>query len=381
MKRPESRYRFPNRPRPTQANMGLVAGRWRLLLAAGLILLPAGGRLHADSGESKDLVVLRLQRGGGHARLRGRVTDYNGRTLTIHTQGNAVRVYPAEQVIKVETPQTSSHLEGLQEFSAGRVEQARRKFQAALLDEDRDWVRREILAMLIRCALHRGDYAKAGTRFLALVESDLHTRHFKLIPLVWAPQPPQAGLRNQARSWLTEPGEIARLLGASALLRDGEYGQAAKDELQRLAAGADRRVYSLARAQLWRRRLTETDPTARTVDDWHARVLATPEELRGGPYYVLGRAHWKRREYDKAAMAFLWLPLVYDHDRSLAARACLEAADALARAGRAGEATRLYREVSSRFDETPFAQEASLILQNRSEDVSSKKAAPAGQDE
>ena len=90
-----------------------------------------------------------------------------------------------------------------------------------------------------------------------------------------------------------------------------------------------------------------------------------PEDLRGGPYYVLGRAHFQRREYGPAAAALLWLPFVYYEDHHLAARACLEAADALSKLGQSTEATTLYREVAHRFRETPFANQAATILESK----------------
>jgi len=70
----------------------------------------------------------------------------------------------------------------------------------------------------------------------------------------------------------------------------------------------------------------------------------------------------RRREYERAATALLWVPLVYDHNHLLSSRACLEAADALLQFGQKTEAITLYREVKGRFAETPYAQEAASVL-------------------
>ena len=85
-------------------------------------------------------------------------------------------------------------------------------------------------------------------------------------------------------------------------------------------------------------------------------------DLRGGPWYVLGQGRLRLREYEPAATALLRLPLVHDADHFLAARACLEAADALDAAGQTGQAATLYREVTERFSQTPFAQDAESAM-------------------
>jgi hypothetical protein len=58
----------------------------------------------------------------------------------------------------------------------------------------------------------------------------------------------------------------------------------------------------------------------------------------------------------------LWLPLIDDHDFRLAARACLEAATALEKIGQHAESRTLLHEVTQRFADTPFADEARALL-------------------
>ena len=83
-----------------------------------------------------------------------------------------------------------------------------------------------------------------------------------------------------------------------------------------------------------------------------------PAGLRAGPMYLLGRAASLASDSEQAAADWLWLPLVYNDDEYLAARACLEAADALSRLGRATEAETLYRELVERYGWSAFAEEA-----------------------
>src|SRR5690606_7333131 len=131
-----------------------------------------------------------------------------------------------------------------------------------------------------------------------------------------------------ALEWRAERGDVASLLTASALLKDAELGAAAEDVLRQLVSAVDRRISFLAQAQLWRKRLVDGGEfIPEELERWQSRIDGMPAELRGGPWYLLGQARRQRREHDRAATALLWLPLVYDDDHHLAARACFDAAD------------------------------------------------------
>lgn len=318
-----------------------------------------------------DRVTLQPENSSSHITVPCDVLDYTADSIQIRLRtGGSVRTYPASEVADVETPQTEPHIRGLARFAQGRTAEASDAFQQALTVETRAWVRREILAMLVRCALMQGDTASAGDRFLAMLERHPQARHFHLIPLSWAPpegdgsEPVESNLRNTARAWLLQPSEAARLLGASFLLGDADSSATAKSQLDKLAASPDRRIRQLAQAQLWRLRLTAPHLSRNELVHWEDRIESMPGSLRGGPYYVLGCAYLDRKEYDRAAAAFLWLPLVYDHDPNLAARACLQAAGALKRIGQDSEALTLYGEVVHRFRETSSAEQAASILQS-----------------
>jgi len=349
---------------------------WRVCLAVAAAM---SGQTLSAQDLLPDKVVLQSKGGSGRITLPCRIIDYTGELLAIETKpGERIRQYPASQVLEVQTPQTEAHVRALADFKQNRIEAARAGFEKALGAEERLWVRREILAMLVRCALHRGDYGSAGSRFLSLVHSDPHTRHFKLIPLVWAPQEMSANLRSEARVWIAGKSEAARLIGAALLLGDATHSELAKNEFNQLAASADPRIRQLARAQLWRLQIGAQDQSELEIERWQSRIEEMPEDLRGGPYYVLGQARLRRFELYRAAMALLWLPLVYDHDHHLAARACLEAADALTRLGRKTEAINLYREVTTRFHDTPYAQEAASVLKAKAKSPGDQKTPAAG---
>ncbi len=330
-----------------------------LLMGMGAILAPA--RLSA-----KDRLVLQPRDKASPLVLACDIVDYTAEMVSVHIHAQtAVRTFPADEIISVETVQTKSHREGVRQFDAGNITEAVRSFKRALEDEPRAWVRREIRGWLVRCAMRRRDRVQAGIRFLEIVENERAPREYPLIPLVWGAAEVGTSLRRQARQWLTGESDVSRLLGASALLLETSYADVTRSELRRLTRSTDRRVSALARAQLWRLRITRTDVTANELSEWEREIESIPSEIRSGPYFLLGRASARQSKYDRAAAAFLWLATVYSENEPLTARATVEAARSLQRLGRTAEARSLLEEVAEEFEWSSAAAEArSLLVQS-----------------
>jgi signal peptidase II len=329
----------------------------RFLAAIGCLLI-ASGVVNAQ-----DKVILQRASFTARVTVSGIVEDYTGVEVSIRAESDqALRSYPAAEVIEIQTAQTESHTRGLRLLADGQVEQAQGELEVALKREPRAWVRREILAALVRLGLRRGDYASAGARFLALLRSDPTTRHFRFIPLVWAPETLSRETLAEAKGWMNGSVEAGRLLGASLLYDDRESGKEARRVLKELSSSTDSRVRDFAQMQAWREAAFTGDHDRLQIDRWQKRVDELPEDFRAGPSYLLGRAYALRHDYERAAAALLWLPLVDDHDFRLAARSCLEAGVALERIGQHGESQTLLQEVTTRFSETPFAEEARALL-------------------
>ena len=319
----------------------------------------------ASAAQAEDNVTLRGGSTAARMTISGVVEDYTGVEVTIRTEpGEPPRSFPAKDVVEIQTSQTEAHTQGLKLLAAGQVDEARRELETALKKESRVWVRREIVAALVRAALRRGDFTAAGIRFQALVKSDPTTRHFRLIPLIWAPEKISPEVRDEARTWLTGAGEPGRLIGASLLYADPELGREARASLKKLATSIDPRIQSLAQMQAWREEAVGGNPGKLQTAQWQRRIDDLPDDLRAGPNYLLGRAYAARHDYELAAATLLWLPLVDDHDHRLAARACLEAGAALDKIGQHDEARTLYQEVTTRFSDTPFAEEAAALLES-----------------
>lgn len=311
---------------------------------------------------AEDRVTVRTESGAGAAVLVGQVVDWTGQTLRIQT-GDDVRQVDGDRVVDVRSPKSKTHDDGLKAFEAGKPADANKLLAQALAEEPREWMRREILAVLTRVDLARGDRAAAMTDFLALIESDPSTRHFGVIPLDWGTTPPETGAAAAARPWLRSGGsDLERLLGASTLLFDTADGQLAYDALNKLATTTDRRIFTLARAQMWRRTLSRGDVPEGEIERWEDRLEEIPEPLRGGAHSLVGRAWADAGNPERAAAALLWLPLVYDADAPLAAASAVAAANEVAKIGRTADAVVLYREVLSRFPYAPASGEAKATL-------------------
>jgi tetratricopeptide (TPR) repeat protein len=308
---------------------------------------------------AQDHVVLQTEGSTSRVTMPCQIVDYTGERITVlFKSGAPPKSYPAEQVIEVRTAWVESHELGRKLLADRKVEEALKALQAALVSEKRAWVRREILALLIRGSLRIGDRASAGTRFLQLLESDPTTRQFGLIPLVWASESVSGAAKSQARDWLKQDSDAARLLGASLLLDDATNGDSAAQELQALQRSTDDRVRSLAQTQSWRLKLRALEVGDLELNRWEDRIHEMPASLRGGPSYLLGRGWTMRRDHDRAATALLWTSLMSDSDARLAARAGVEAAESLKRLGQPDDARRLLEEIATRFPDTEFGEAA-----------------------
>ena len=330
-----------------------VGHQVRSLLA---LLICASGTVNLAFAQ--DRLILRGTT-SGRIIITGTVTDFVGQKITVTSSGgDSSRLYDAADLLEIQTMQVAPQQRAIKALAAGQANEAQRELAEALKLEDRPWMRREILALMVKAFVRLADYGSAGLRFKMLHDSDPATRHFKLVPLIWAPQQIGNTSLADARDWIARNDDLQRLLGASLLLEEPAYTESARKVLNELCSHVDGRLRGLAQAQLWRVKLRQGPPGDKILEQWLNHLESLPEELRGGPQFLLGRAHTLRREHDLAAAAYLWLPLVDDADQRLAARACLNAAEALGDAGRAIESQNLLREIVARYPDTPSAGEA-----------------------
>ncbi|MBI3465405.1 MAG: hypothetical protein HY000_20470 [Planctomycetes bacterium] len=306
-------------------------------------------------------------RESARTKITGEVVELTGTEVRIRSPGGGERKFPADRVVEVVTKRTPEQLAGNALLAEGEYQQALSKFRAALADgnEQRGWVRREIVAQIVRCYMGLGQTTAASDAFLNLVRSDPATRSFDCIPLAWLPAQASQELQSAAQKWLKHEESnstataTARLLGASHLLATPQRDVAVA-ELQRLAGNDDVRIAALAKAQLWNSRLA----TAAEGDlrKWSTAIEQMPELVRAGPYFVLGRALARKQRFEQAATTLLRVPILYPADRELAARSLVEAGACLQQLQQSQEAGSLYREVLDRHRASAAAAEAQTRL-------------------
>jgi tetratricopeptide (TPR) repeat protein len=335
-------------PFPADAlRWGLAAG----LLAFGL----AAPLIHTPLAHAEDAVYQRTAaKGAGPAKWTGTITDYTGRELRIQMASTGKeRVFPFDQVTRIETTYTPEQLGADKLLAAGKFELAQAQYVQALRVERRTWVRRQILANLVWCQRALGQWGLAARTFQTLVESDPQTFHFDCIPLVWAPVDITAAVERDATTFLdSQQSALDVLIGASLLVSTPNRERAVA-KLGELTQHADQRIAWLAQAQLWRASAVTASPEQ--LANWDASLVKIPAGLGAGPAYVVGAEWARRKQTDKAALRLMQLPILYPRERQLAARALATTGQALERDGKAEEAVGLYREIVSNFAEVKEA--------------------------
>jgi hypothetical protein len=333
--------------------MRIVRSRLQLCL----LLILAGS--HTVVAQYSDEVVQRGSTPGSRITIRCRIIDYTGSKLTYkQSSANKPKELRSSDVITIRTAQTTAQKEGIKAFSEGKTRDAEFQFTEAVNAEPRVWMRREILSMLVRCALKRNDYLTAGTRFQLLFESDSETSHINLIPLFWNAAAAQDETLAAAVAWLADEKPIARLLAASWLFFDPDYSEKSLTVLNELARTPGDRIKQLASWQRLRFQIRAGDVTDFNLQRWDTNLRKLEPALRPGPIFLLGRGYVVRQDFEIAAATFLKIPLVYDSEHPLSAESMVEAGRALTSIGLRNDAAKLYSEVLDRYDYAAVSKDA-----------------------
>ena len=306
-----------------------------------------------------DRVIVRTESGNGRKTFYGTIESYGSRFLTIRLlRRGTLQDVPVDQIIKVETPLTASHISALERFHHHEIETARSQFLKALKDETRNWVQDDLRGMLVRCDARHGKFVAAAERFIPLVDDDSRSRHFDFVPLTW--QPVQESDLEKPKRWLRQKSETGRLLAGAILLEDDKLTTDAQRVLQKLKRSGDPVIRQLADVQLWRLRLQQAD-TVRDgeLQGWQSRLRLLPERHRGPAHFLIGCAQIGRLEYDNAVLSLLRTPLVYaEFQPRLAVQSARRAVEALRKSGRSAQATAMLAEIATKYpdfqNETPL---------------------------
>lgn len=306
----------------------------------------------ASLGRAEDLVKLK----NGQT-IRGTLQRHDERGVLIRDINGVELEYRAEQVGSVEAPLDPAHVSADESLASGNHARAVADYQRALGSEQRPWAASRIRAGLVRALRGEGRMLEAGRVFLDLARQRADPEVMVLAPLIWLPgEAVNAEALAAGRAWLDQPeNAVAGLLAGSWLLETPERARAAA-VLDRLEKERDARVSMMASVQRWRIRVDQASPDE--VAALRQLVESMPSAVRGGAYHVLGRAYAKAGQPAEAALAFLWVPLVYDSSGNLAADALLQAARASRQAGFDADAAKLTQELIRRFPGSRWAKEA-----------------------
>ncbi|QDT52370.1 hypothetical protein Pan44_03800 [Caulifigura coniformis] len=305
--------------------------------------------------------VIHLKQPGSEAVIPvpATIDDFTGKFIRFRV-GTNVRQELTSNVVQTDHAFSEGFKRGQNLFRTGDYAAAEEEWKQDVLREPKAWVRREIRAWLIRAAWRQDHWPDAANQFLEIVAEDPDTFHWPIAPLTWTPALREAD-RTQARRLLEDSRPVARLLGASFLLKDAHSTTSAERVLKDLMRDVSPQVAGLAKAQLWRTQIGPpiSDPE---LARWRSHIAFLPETLRGGPQFVLAAATLQRSEFDRAAAEFLWVPLVYSQNEPTAARASLEAGVSLLRAGRRDDAVKILKETVDNFTWSDAAREAKSRL-------------------
>jgi TolA-binding protein len=310
----------------------------------------------AEPSGADDVIHLK-QSSGAVMPVPAVIDDFTGKVIQYRV-GTSVRQEQTSNVVRVDHEFSAAFKRGQSLFETGNYETAEAEWKQALRDEPKPWIQREIRSWLVKSALRQDRWIDGANQFLAIVAEDPETFHWPTAPLVWTPFTLRDADRVTARGWLEGDRPVARLIGASLLLKEpAPLGPAAQRAMEALVRDPSPQVSGLAKAQLWRNRLGPA-LSDNEIASWRGHINFLPETLRGGPQYLLASAYRQRGQYDRAAAEFLWIPFVYSRHEPTTARASLDAGESLLHAARREEAIRIFNETVADYSWSQAAQDA-----------------------
>lgn len=294
---------------------------------------------------------------GRQSTLGGRIEDISGETLTILRSGSTrIELFRISDIVELSFAKTPVWDSGLRFQASGDHRKALEYFDKALKSESRPWAWNELQASAVKECIANGDRVAAVERIEQIFSKDKLTRHVCLLPLVWDGRLPDSERVQAVVGDLASDSVIRQLVAASTLLDQSDHRTEAEAMLERIRRTTpSRRIVEMAEAQLWRVYLLDANREFPLTSQWGDRVSQMPVFARSGPQYVVGRLLKKQHQYDRAALAFMWMPLMAPIDPALSAQSLAEGIACLGLSGRQSEADALAAELQQRFPQTSAA--------------------------
>lgn len=318
------------------------------LLLAGLI--GVWGSLQIPAVGLADNVVYRPSARGGFAVLNGEILDFTRKQMSFRSKSpDTLHQLSEDQVVSFEAYLTAEHKKAEQALESLDFAEVQKQAEAALRNEQRSWVKRELWALQIQASVNQQEWVSAATTFQMMLKNDRETRHQDLLPLFWRNEELTPTEIEFAVQELSVEQPVSRLLAASWLLEHAAHGQKSQEVLNQLLYSPLPEIRGLARCQLWRIRLKADDFNDGELARWEKQWIDLPEKYRAGPAFLLGMGYERQVKPELAAARYLWLTTMDARQVLLAKAATLKAASLLESIGQALAAERLRDEASRRF--------------------------------
>lgn len=315
----------------------------------------------APQVRAADVVILRNSKPGQPpVQRQGEIVDLAGNQLMFRGPSGQVETIPLEQITDWRTAWSATKEQADALYLEKKYAEAATAYLRAREEEQRVWARRQIMIRLIECHAATGNSAAAAEEFLILVSSDPETTAWEIAPLAWRAVDDENS-RARAAQWIRDTRNPAKQLFGGSWLLAGPQRNEAITVLQTLAGGMNKRIATLAVIQLWRTRIITSPPEEPA--SWLAGLERLPNETRPLGYFCVGEAFARHDQPEKAALAFLRIPILYPRTRPLAAEALLAAAAQLEKMDRREQAAGLYREILTDHAALPAAVTARQRLE------------------
>lgn len=278
-------------------------------------------------------------------RITGTITDYTGRELLIRTASGREQMIPAERVDEVVTTYSQKQTDADLLVEKRRFADAEALYRQAVADEARQWVRRMLLAQIVRCLTYQEKYEEAGGVFLLIVKNDPATQYFDAIPLAWGRIELPLLAERRAIEWLRKTDDpVAQLIAASWLLSGpAELRAEAQQVIDALTRSSNAKVAQLAVQQQWRTRIVLANE--QEIARWQSILDKIDPALRAGGYFIIGQTLARLGRHEDAALALMRVPVLYRQQRELSAESLLATAESLEKNDQADQARNCLREL------------------------------------
>lgn len=275
-----------------------------------MLVLCQGVVFSATQSLTADEVMV-VTRQGKVVRRTGTIVDYKGRELTLRVAGRDTKI-STETVRSINTERLAAHAQADERYLAEDYADALTLYRQAFRDEPRRWVKREVLADVVRCQQNLGRIAEACKNFTRLTADDPRTAYFSVAPLAWQAKASSQDVLSMVEPWISDsPRPDRQLLAASWMLNSSRRDLAVRT-LRELGRNEFEPIAKLAVSQMWRAELTQLNPSR--LAWWQQHLESMPRPLRAGSYYLLGQSLSQSGDADAAALAFLRLPMQYQDD-------------------------------------------------------------------